>query len=1068
MKMGTRRKFSTETLVGRMQKSSQRGNSERENGSIVRIKLDNFLTYDSVEFLTGPSLNVIIGPNGTGKSSVVCAICLGLGGKTGLLGRAQQVGDYIKYGCQKAKIELELYNKNGENWIILREIQKNNNSSWSVNGRSATMKSVDELVANLNIQVGNLCQFLPQEKVADFAKMTPEDLLENTEKAIGIPEMFENHQRLKQSRTEAKSLELNFNSMKERLENLRQRNARLEQDVKNFEEREKHLENIRILQMKRPWLEYESHRQQHEEMKKNKEKKLEELRAARSKLYPLDKKIDALKKKKEEMDAQMKSKTDVLRKFANEAHANSKEIEKHTDQFGEVQDLLKQKESEEESRKRRITDLRRQLDALEEELRTSVETTNIQPQLEETTNEMRATNHRMSVLAQDGDRVRREIDGLKRQIEGYQKELKEIQNIENRKLEMLRNKHKATYDAVMWFKDNQSRFQGQVHLPLLLSVNPTTPAVAKYIEMTISANDMRAFIFENTADYNEFMSEVRDKQNLKVNALKVPPQPLSSFRSRHNISHYSQFGFVNYMNDYIVCAEGVRRYLCAQYHVHNIPVGTRQTKDLVEEIKLRCPELRLFYTDEYQYSCRVSKYDKSVSSRSTKIRDPQWMSASVDASRIQEIDNEIKSCQDQRKEKENDYNALQRESQELETKMNRLREQKKNLMQMKDKKKRLQSQIESKKQRIQTEEAEAIDLDAEKRAADKKKKALNVKMCVCLQKMKDNTKECLNLSIDKVRLSLKHASIVRDLESLENSKREQSHSMQDLEREHEEAKERVKDIKERAKRLLQIAKKATGTADGENLSQEIRMLFERVRAHTVEEIDEAIHEQEARADSLYQTDERVVQEYRDRKAEISKLESDVENRERALSGHQEKIEEIKRQWLEPLRELMEKINENFGYFFSCMNCAGEVDLSVPANEEDYEKYGVRIKVKYRDAEQLRELNMYHQSGGERSVATVLYLLALQELAKCPFRCVDEINQGMDPVNERKVFELVVQTVCQKSRSQYFLLSPKLLPDMNYASNMTYLCVYNGPHMLNHKDWDLKKFIQRRRKLENDD
>lgn len=51
MKMGTRRKFSTETLVGRMQKSSQRGNSERENGSIVRIKLDNFLYEYTVLFL---------------------------------------------------------------------------------------------------------------------------------------------------------------------------------------------------------------------------------------------------------------------------------------------------------------------------------------------------------------------------------------------------------------------------------------------------------------------------------------------------------------------------------------------------------------------------------------------------------------------------------------------------------------------------------------------------------------------------------------------------------------------------------------------------------------------------------------------------------------------------------------------------------------------------------------------------------------------------------------------------------------------------------------------------------
>lgn len=41
--MGTRRKLTTEAVVGRMQRSSQRENSEKEEGSIVRIKLDNFL-----------------------------------------------------------------------------------------------------------------------------------------------------------------------------------------------------------------------------------------------------------------------------------------------------------------------------------------------------------------------------------------------------------------------------------------------------------------------------------------------------------------------------------------------------------------------------------------------------------------------------------------------------------------------------------------------------------------------------------------------------------------------------------------------------------------------------------------------------------------------------------------------------------------------------------------------------------------------------------------------------------------------------------------------------------------
>jgi predicted ATPase len=45
-------------------------------GSIVRMH--NFLTYDHVEFRPGPHLNMIIGPNGTGKSSIACAIALGL------------------------------------------------------------------------------------------------------------------------------------------------------------------------------------------------------------------------------------------------------------------------------------------------------------------------------------------------------------------------------------------------------------------------------------------------------------------------------------------------------------------------------------------------------------------------------------------------------------------------------------------------------------------------------------------------------------------------------------------------------------------------------------------------------------------------------------------------------------------------------------------------------------------------------------------------------------------------------------------------------------------------------
>jgi hypothetical protein len=53
--------------------------SKHQPGAIVRVKLTNFVTYTAAEFFPGPNLNMVIGPNGTGKSTLVCAICLGLG-----------------------------------------------------------------------------------------------------------------------------------------------------------------------------------------------------------------------------------------------------------------------------------------------------------------------------------------------------------------------------------------------------------------------------------------------------------------------------------------------------------------------------------------------------------------------------------------------------------------------------------------------------------------------------------------------------------------------------------------------------------------------------------------------------------------------------------------------------------------------------------------------------------------------------------------------------------------------------------------------------------------------------
>lgn len=54
-------------------------------------------TYDHSEVFPGPNLNMIVGANGTGKSSIVCAIGLGLAGKTGVLGRGDKASNRTQF-----------------------------------------------------------------------------------------------------------------------------------------------------------------------------------------------------------------------------------------------------------------------------------------------------------------------------------------------------------------------------------------------------------------------------------------------------------------------------------------------------------------------------------------------------------------------------------------------------------------------------------------------------------------------------------------------------------------------------------------------------------------------------------------------------------------------------------------------------------------------------------------------------------------------------------------------------------------------------------------------------------
>ena len=143
---------------------------------------------------------------------------------------------------------------------------------------------------------------------------------------------------------------------------------------------------------------------------------------------------------------------------------------------------------------------------------------------------------------------------------------------------------------------------------------------------------------------------------------------------------------------------------------------------------------------------------------------------------------------------------------------------------------------------------------------------------------------------------------------------------------------------------------------------------------------------------------------------------------------------------------------------------------------NFKEWGVEIRVKFREKSELQVLSAQVHSGGERSVSTIMYLMAMQNMMVSPFRCVDEINQGLDERNERLVFRRIVQNSTQPPENehdpsshcgQYFLITPKLLPNLTDMENedVTVHCIFNGPFNFKHfGDWDVDAFVGSKRRM----
>ena len=361
-------------------------------------------------------MNMIMGPNGTGKSSIIAAIAIGLGWHPSVLGRSRELVEYIKHGCDVASIEIVLRcesrfpKKRASNvvdaatartrkrepeeekdqidlgdidtsngYVIIRRSitrmtrKTGDKASFSteffLNDEPVAARKVALLMRSLNIQIDNLCQFLPQDKVSEFARMTPVELLVETQKAAADPEVQEQHVQLVELSKEVRAIATEVEGEQSMHDQLVKQNEALSELVQRIHEREERMRKVALCKRKRPWMLYNDARDQYMVAKEKKATAQKEFDAQAVSTGPLRKQIEDCEKAIAQMERRGNKTEAHVAKLQTRVEQESEGLNRFSAQCQDKRDEIKQQRLLREKHKTEIATCKTELRAKEEEHR---------------------------------------------------------------------------------------------------------------------------------------------------------------------------------------------------------------------------------------------------------------------------------------------------------------------------------------------------------------------------------------------------------------------------------------------------------------------------------------------------------------------------------------------------------------------------------------------------------------------------------------------------------------------------------------------------------------------------
>lgn len=999
---------------------------------------------------------------------------------------------------------ITIIDRNNLKFLTIQRIlsEKKASLQWKINGDNSDETTLKRLMQSFSIDVSNLCSFMPQDSVGKFSQYTPKEILINTLKSIKSEDkngsLHDEQIRLSAEQDGKIRKEAELKQCKADISLLQRQIDGIRGDVEKMNRRKVYEQDIKSYGTMLQVVKCNEAKEKLSAKKDAYDKFMENIETERVKLAPLESAVRSSSVEHTGFEAALRDCTQRSRSHMNTSHNLQEETKSISAELDNNVHFY-------ENYDRDISSLRLSVERIQSQIvDLEGEHENSRPQVHAKNSEVNEING--SILRKDREiaKIKQDIQSLysasdecDRMITSMEAKLaRQVDFKSQLKEKIIQNADQYRHDLMStlnFISSNESQWRGEVLGPVGMHIECQSQVATAIIERLIPKNILTLTFLVADEEDAFALKRFRQQQKLKINIVtmnaKDASYPQYSSGDRESLR---RLGISNVITDLFECPNIVLRYLCTFYSLNRILYTQDTHFDPSDGLVTFCTERRQDIFSVFvnhgvsqnvssssssyqgnrngntpksssllQYFGRKSRYSSQFSIASYAVQNkgilihPQELN-SMNMDQVEALKSQVASKREEKVDLRKSQDKFQLEIQSLESSRDELKSRKASLIQQIKVLEGRRYELSQKQREKQNLESQ---IDAKQRDYQQHRhlvRQLLDKFFISSEQLLQEEQLRVRIGIERNVLSIRKAELKGKLGENQQALARAKSAISALEDDAKELERELEPLQRELTMEMRELEKAKEELGGEN---QLITFYEDCCQRFPERDRASI---EARMEELQFAMERcisnptVLRRFEEWTKSLAEKEEECCQLERDCQELGSSLDLSSYHWLDTVRTLAIRLNELFSRYMSELNFRGEVALVEKGAFSDFE---IQLKVAFRAEGMIVDLSGFRHSGGERSVSTIMYLMALQELISSPFRIVDEINQGMDEVNERLVMQRVVQSCLASPESpQYFLVSPKLLPGLRALEEegVTVLIVCNGPGAL--PQWNLSQYI----------